>query len=86
MNGACGFGQPPGKSGLRLSVYNNLIASWRGDRSIMGLPKPEPLFTVDEYLTFERSSKEKHEFFDGHIYAMAGESGEPENCWPRLAA
>ncbi len=32
------------------------------------------LFTVCEYLTFERTAKERHEYFDGVIYAMAGES------------
>ena len=31
-------------------------------------------FTVDEYLAFERASDERHEYLDGLIYAMAGES------------
>jgi Uma2 family endonuclease len=31
-------------------------------------------FTVEEYLTFERASDERHEYLDGVIYAMAGES------------
>jgi Uma2 family endonuclease len=31
-------------------------------------------FTVEEYLTFERASDERHEYLDGAIYAMAGES------------
>jgi Uma2 family endonuclease len=31
-------------------------------------------FTVEEYLTFERASEERHEYLDGVIYAMAGES------------
>lgn len=30
------------------------------------------LYTVTEYLAFERQSEEKHEFFDGRIFAMAG--------------
>ena len=42
----------------------------------MGLPKPKPLFTVDEYLALERAAEERHEFLDGQIYAMAGEAGE----------
>jgi Uma2 family endonuclease len=29
-------------------------------------------FTVEEYLTFERASDERHEYLDGVIYAMAG--------------
>lgn len=40
----------------------------------MALSKSQPLFTVDEYLTLERSSEERHEYLDGQIYAMAGES------------
>jgi Uma2 family endonuclease len=32
------------------------------------------LFTVEEYLAFERASDERHEYLDGVIYAMAGES------------
>ena len=32
------------------------------------------LFTVAEYLTFERASDERHEYLDGVIYAMASES------------
>ena len=31
-------------------------------------------FTVEEYLAFERASDERHEYLDGLIYAMAGES------------
>lgn len=31
-------------------------------------------FTVEEYLTFERTTEERHEYLDGLIYAMAGES------------
>lgn len=32
--------------------------------------------TVEEYLAFERESEERHEFLDGEIRAMAGESQE----------
>jgi Uma2 family endonuclease len=38
----------------------------------MGLPKP--LLTEDEYLRFERAAPERHLYFDGQIFAMAGES------------
>lgn len=34
------------------------------------------LYTVEDYLTIERSTDERHEFWDGQIYAMAGESPE----------
>jgi Uma2 family endonuclease len=31
-------------------------------------------FTAEEYLAFERDGEERHEYLDGVIYAMAGES------------
>src|SRR2546423_11275290 len=44
----------------------------------MSLPKsetpPEPLYTVEEYLRMERKSEARHEYIDGLVYAMAGES------------
>ena len=40
----------------------------------MGLPKPNTLLTVDEYLAFERPSLDRHVYLDGEIFAMAGES------------
>ena len=40
----------------------------------MGYPKLKPRFTVEQYLAIERSSKERHQYYDGEIYAMAGES------------
>lgn len=42
----------------------------------MSLPKSELLCTVVEYLARERPSEERHEYLDGLIYAMAGESLE----------
>src|ERR1043165_4536311 len=46
------------------------------ENTVMGFPKRPPVFTVDEYLALERSAEERHEYLDGEIYAMAGESGE----------
>ncbi len=42
----------------------------------MGLAKvkAETLSTPEDYLTFEREADTRHEFLDGAIYAMAGES------------
>lgn len=40
----------------------------------MALPKTYPIFTVAEYLDFERFAESRHEFLDGTVYAMAGES------------
>jgi Uma2 family endonuclease len=39
----------------------------------MGLPKP--ILTEDEYLAFERKAFERHQYVDGEVFAMAGESG-----------
>jgi len=30
------------------------------------------IFTIDEYLEFERSSRDKHEYYQGEIFAMSG--------------
>lgn len=36
--------------------------------------KTHPVFSDEDYLEFERFAQEKHEFLDGSVYAMAGES------------
>ncbi len=33
-----------------------------------------PIYTEAEYLALEREADERHEYLDGAIYAMAGES------------
>lgn len=41
----------------------------------MPVPDRDPqLFTIDEYLALERTEVERHEYLDGYVYAMAGES------------
>lgn len=40
------------------------------------VPKTETVCTEDEYLALERASEERHEYLDGQICAMAGESLE----------
>lgn len=40
----------------------------------MSLPQPQLLCAPEEYLAFERAAFERHEWLDGTIYAMAGES------------
>ncbi len=40
------------------------------------LPQPQTKMqlTIEEYLAFEREAEERHEYLDGVLYAMAGES------------
>jgi Uma2 family endonuclease len=40
----------------------------------MGLAQTIPVYTIEEYLEIERASEERHEYIDGEIFAMAGES------------
>jgi Uma2 family endonuclease len=40
----------------------------------MSLPRSEITYSVEEYLALERESEERHEYLDGEIYEMAGES------------
>jgi Uma2 family endonuclease len=52
----------------------------------MGLPQTTLIYTPDEYLAFERESEERHEYLDGQIYAMAGESPEHSTICVNLIA
>lgn len=45
----------------------------------------QPLHSIEEYLELERASEERHEYIDGCIYAMAGESGEHADICINLA-
>ena len=38
--------------------------------------QPQPRYTVAEYLELERDSEDRHEYLDGDVYLMAGESPE----------
>lgn len=42
----------------------------------MAPPQSRIYFTEEEYLAIERASKERHEYIDGRIFVMAGESDE----------
>lgn len=42
----------------------------------MSLPQTQIRYTEDQYLSMEREADERHEYLDGQIYAMAGESPE----------
>ena len=49
---------------------------WSTLKITMGLPrsKTKKALAVDEYLSFERDADVRHEFLDGEVFAMAGES------------
>lgn len=40
----------------------------------MSLPQTRIFYTVEEYLAMERASEVRHEYLDGEIYEMSGES------------
>lgn len=40
----------------------------------MSLPQSHTRYSVEKYLAMERGSEERHEYLDGEIYEMAGES------------
>ncbi|HEX5085867.1 MAG TPA: Uma2 family endonuclease [Blastocatellia bacterium] len=42
----------------------------------MATPRSRIYFTEEEYLAIERASDERHEYIDGRIFAMAGESDQ----------
>lgn len=42
----------------------------------MGLPQTKQPLSLDDYLEFERREETRHEYLDGQIYAMAGETLE----------
>lgn len=51
----------------------------------MALAFAPPPYTVEEYLALERAAEERHEYLDGHIYKMAGESEEHGTICMNLA-
>ena len=42
----------------------------------MASKRSQPIYSIEEYLAIERASEERHEYIDGYIFAMAGESVE----------
>jgi Uma2 family endonuclease len=50
----------------------------------MSVPQFQMRSTVEEYLALERASEERHEYLDGHVYAMAGESPEHSDICSNL--
>lgn len=53
---------------------------------MMGLAKPKQIYyTLEHYLEFERAAEVRHEFVDGEIYQMAGESGKHGDISTNLA-
>src|SRR5215475_4065100 len=54
--------------------------------NVMALPKERLIYTVEQYLEMERASKERHEYLDGYVYNMAGESTEHSTINANLIA
>jgi Uma2 family endonuclease len=52
----------------------------------MALAQRKIEYTPEEYLEFERAAETRHEFLDGHIYAMAGESLSHSRICVNIAA
>jgi len=53
----------------------------------MALPQQFlPTISAEQYLDFERCSEERHEFIDGVVYAMAGESPDHSTICFNLAS
>jgi Uma2 family endonuclease len=53
----------------------------------MALPQQFlPTISAEQYLNFERCSEERHEFIDGVVYAMAGESPDHSTICFNLAS
>ncbi|MEW6207949.1 MAG: Uma2 family endonuclease [Acidobacteriota bacterium] len=48
--------------------------------------RAQSIYTIEEYLRLERASEERHEYIDGRIYAMAGESLAHSRICINLAA
>jgi Uma2 family endonuclease len=59
-----------------LIIVASFDASFDKERrkNAMALPKEKFLYTVEQYLEMERASEERHEYVDGYVYKMAGES------------
>jgi Uma2 family endonuclease len=41
-------------------------------RTPMGLPAHQPVFSADDYLAWESTQVDRHEYLDGEVFAMAG--------------
>jgi len=54
--------------------------------NVMALPKERPLYTIEQYLEMERASEERHEYIDGYVYKMPGESLEHSRINANLIA
>ncbi len=53
---------------------------------MQNLSRNSPIFTVESYLDFERVQLDRHEFLDGGVYAMAGESPNHSTIYFNLNA
>jgi Uma2 family endonuclease len=59
-------------TGVREAV--RIAAGYRKGALLMSLAQRNVKMTPEEYLAFERASETRHDYWDGQVYAMAGES------------
>ena len=52
----------------------------------MSVAASESLYSVEEYLELERKAEERHQYLDGYIFLMAGESPEHADISSNLVA
>lgn len=52
----------------------------------MSVPRGKLLYTIEQYLEMERASEERHEYIDGYVYKLAGESPEHSTINTNLIA
>lgn len=52
----------------------------------MAVAQPQQQWTIEEYLSMERAAEERHEYLDGDVYAMAGESSEHADICTNLVS
>lgn len=59
---------------MRIDAFPRPLSAWV--IKTMATPLAQLLYTEEEYLKMERASEERHEYIDGYVQAMAGESPE----------
>lgn len=76
-----------------LAWYRKLVARkcdddamWQVRETSMSAQYEPGTWRIDDYLAFERTADERHEYLDGSVYAMAGESPDHGRICMNLGA